>query len=120
MKYQWIDEYCLNMKESEKEFKPEWNATLYKLKGKMFALQGHNKEEKPIITLKLEPMFGEHLRSEYPDITPGYYMNKLHWNSLSLNGDVPDEVVKDMLDRSYGLIFSSLSKKLQQEISLSL
>ena len=36
MKYQWIDDYCLNMKESEKEFKPEWNATLYKLKGKMF------------------------------------------------------------------------------------
>ena len=117
MKYDWIDKYCLDMKGAAKEVKPEWNATLYKLKDKMFALLGCNKAGKPIITLKLEPMFGEFLRTEYQDITPGYYMNKLHWNSLDLAGDVPDEVVKDMLDRSYGLIYHGLSKRLQQEIA---
>lgn len=118
MKYTWIDEYCLHKKGAEKEFKPEWDATLYKLKGKMFAMQGCNNERKPIITVKLEPAFGEYLRREYKDITPGYYMNKLHWNSLYLEGDVPDEVVKDMLDRSYEIIFHGLSKKLQKEIAI--
>lgn len=46
----------------------------------------------------------------------GYYMNKEHWNSLYLQGDVPDEIVKDMLDKSYNLVLASLSKKLQREI----
>lgn len=43
-------------------------------------------------------------------------MNKEHWNSLYLEGDVPDEVLKDMLDKSYNLVLASLSKKLQKEI----
>lgn len=43
-------------------------------------------------------------------------MNKEHWNSLYLEGNVPDEIVKDMLDKSYNLVFTSLGKKLQKEI----
>ncbi|WHH59103.1 MmcQ/YjbR family DNA-binding protein [Petroclostridium sp. X23] len=117
MKYAWLDEYCLSKKSAVKDFKPEWNATRYMINGKMFALQGGDKEGKAIITLKLEPSYGEVLRQQYEeDIVPGYYMNKEHWNSLYLDGDVPDEVLKDMVDRSYRLIFESLSKKVQKEI----
>ena len=116
MKYQWMDEYCLSKKGVEKDYKLEWDATRYMIKGKMFVMQGGDKNGEPIITVKLDPLYGEFLRKQYKDIVPGYYMNKEHWNSLYLEGDVPDEVVKDMLDKSYTLVLSSLSKKLQKEV----
>jgi predicted DNA-binding protein (MmcQ/YjbR family) len=116
MKYAWLDEYCLSKKGVVKDYKLEWNATRYMIKDKMFVLQGGDKEGIPIITVKLEPAFGEFLRQQYTDIIPGYHMNKIHWNSLYTNGDVPDDVVRDMLDQSYNIVLASLSSKLQKEI----
>ncbi|HEY9059370.1 MULTISPECIES: MmcQ/YjbR family DNA-binding protein [Pseudobacteroides] len=116
MRYAWMDEYCLSKVGVEKEYKLEWDATRYMIKGKMFVLLGGDKEGKPIATVKLEPGHGEFLRQQYKDIVPGYYMNKEHWNSIYLEGEVSDEIVKDMLDKSYSLVLSSLSKKLQKEV----
>ena len=116
MKYTWLDEYCRSKKGVVKEFKIEWNATRYMIMDKMFVLQGGDKEGKPLITVKLEPAFGEFLRQQYKDIIPGYYMNKIHWNSLYVEGDVPDDIVRDMLDKSYNLVLASLSKKHQLEV----
>lgn len=116
MKYQWLDEYCLSKKGSEKDFKVEWDATRYFIGGKMFALQGGDKYKKPIITLKCDPLFGELLRDEHEHIIPGYHMNKEHWNSVYLDGDVPDDILKQMIDMSYQLVLNSLSKKKQEEI----
>lgn len=116
MKYEWMDEFCCSLKGAEKDFKEEWNATRYMIRGKMFAMQGGDKEGRPIITLKLEPPMGEMLRQQYKDIIPGYYMNKEHWNSVYLEGKVPDEVLRDMIDRSHQLIFASLPKKVQKEM----
>ena len=117
IKYKWLDEYCLAQAGAVKDYKPEWDATRYMINGKMFALCGGNKEGKPIITLKLDPEFGRILREQYEDITPGYYMNKEHWNSLCLYGNVPDDIVRTMVNESYQLIFKSLSKKIQIEIT---
>lgn len=118
MNYPWLDEYLLAKTGTVKDFKVEWDASRYLLGGKMYAMLGGDKEGRPIITLKLEPARGEFLRAQYPaHITPGYYMNKEHWNSLYLEGDVPDDVLRDMADESHRLIFSSLSKKLQKELS---
>lgn len=116
MKYEWLDEYCISKKGVEKDYKLEWDANRYMIKGKLFAIQGGDKEGKPIITVKLEPMFGEFLRAQYEDIIPGYHMNKEHWNSLYIEGDVPDAVLSDMLDKSYSIVLRSLSKKAQNEI----
>lgn len=116
MKYAWTDAYCLAKKGAERDFKEEWNATRYMIRGKMFAMRGGDKEGKPILTIKLEPMSGELLRKEYKDIVPGYYMNKQHWNSLYLDGNVPDEVVRGMLDEAYRVLLASFSKKMQAEI----
>lgn len=116
MKYEWIDEYCLSKVGSEKDFKIEWNATRYLIVDKMFAMQGGDKYKKSIITLKCDPSFGQSLREEYPPIVAGYYMNKEHWNSVYLDGDVPDDVLKQMIDMSYELVFKSLSKKVQKQI----
>lgn len=68
------------------------------------------------ITLKLEPEEGDFLRKQYEDIVPGYYMNKVHWNSVNPDGEVPDDLLKDLLDKSYQLVLGGLSKKKQQEI----
>jgi predicted DNA-binding protein (MmcQ/YjbR family) len=82
----------------------------------MFALIGNDGEGNAIISVKHDPENGIELREKYPDIVPGYYLNKMHWSSIFLNGSVPEAVLKQMLDNSYDLIFSSLSKKIQSEI----
>ena len=50
------------------------------------------------------------------DIKPGYYMNKVHWYSVNLVGCVPDELLRDMAEKSYRLVLDGLSKKLQKEL----
>lgn len=116
MKYQWLDEYCLSKKGAQKDFKVEWDATRYLIGGKMFAMQGGDKNKKAIITLKCDPLFGQLLRGEHQHIIPGYYMNKEHWNSVYLDGDVPDDILQQMIDMSYQLVLNSFSKKKQEEI----
>ncbi|KAF0092693.1 MAG: hypothetical protein FD141_877 [Fusobacteria bacterium] len=116
MKYEWIEEYCLSKKGVVREYKVEWDAIRYMIKDKMFVLQGDDNKGNLIITVKLNPEFGELLRLKYEDIIPGYHMNKVHWNSLFLAGDVPDDIVKEMLDESYNLVLLSLSKRQQREI----
>ena len=114
MHYSWVDEYCLAKKGCETDYKEEWGATRYMLCGKMFALRGANKHGNTIITLKLEPSYGAQLRMEYAAIAPGYYMNKLHWNSVLLDASVPETLLKEMIDESYHILLHSLPKKLQQ------
>jgi len=117
--YEWLDEYCLSQIGATKDYKLEWDAIRYMVGGKMFAMRTADKEGKPIITLKLEPAFGDLLRQQYEHIVPGYYMNKVHWNSLYLEGDVPDDVVQAMVREAHSIILKSLSKKIQQEIETS-
>ena len=117
MKYEWIDEYLLKKPGVTKDFQEEWNWIRYHIGGKMFAAICRDDDDKPYyITLKTDPLEGEFLRKEYEDIIPGYYMNKVHWNSVKADGNVPDDVVKDLLDRAYTVVFESLSKKKQKEI----
>lgn len=116
MKYQWIDQYCLKKQGVTKDFKIEWEATRFLIRAKMFVMIGYNKEKEEIISLKLNPEYGAFLRGEYPDIKPGYYLNKDHWNSINLNGDVPDDLLKELIDQSYHLVINSFSKKVQEEI----
>ena len=87
------------------------------LNGKMFAAICRDDDNKPVyITLKLEPLDGDFLRNQYEDIIPGYYMNKVHWNSVKADGDVPDEIMMEILDKAYQVVLGSLSKKKQKEI----
>lgn len=115
--YQWLDECLRKQPSTEKEFQPAWQAYKYLLCGKMYAYIGiDDRNGRPIITLKLEPAFSDMLRSKYEDIVPGYYMNKIYWSTVYLDGDVPQNVVTDIVYASYKLVRSSLSKKAQQGI----
>lgn len=119
MKYAWMDEYLMNKTGVTKDLKEEWNWIRYVIGGKMFAaicLDRANENKPVYITLKLDPLDGDFLRQQYEDIIPGYYMNKVHWNSVKPDGVVPDDLLMEMLDKSYALVLHSFSKKRQQEI----
>lgn len=119
MKYEWMDEYCCSKKGAVKDYKAEWEAFRYMVGGKMFVMQGQNKEKKDIISFKCEPLLAESLRKEHEDIIPGYYLNKQHWNSIFLDGEVSDDLMKSMIDMSYDLVLNSLTKKKIKEITES-
>lgn len=117
MAYEWIDAFCASLPGSCRSYQPDWEAMRYLVGGKMFAMTGRNKQGLPIVTLKLEPAFGRLLRQQYADVVPGYYMNKEHWNSVSLEGTVPDETLREMLAQAHETVLHTLSKKLQREIT---
>ncbi len=74
---------------------------------------------RPIITMKLEPVYSDIMRKEYDDIFPGYYMNKVHWSTVYLDGEVEKNVLFDMVSAAHEVVYSSLSNKAQREISES-
>ena len=118
MRYLWLDDFLMNKPFVTKDIQKDWNWIRYQIGGKMFAAVclewGTNKPY--YITLKLEPSEGDFLRQQYEDIIPGYYMNKTHWNSVKPDGNVPDDLLKDMLNKSYFLVWSGFSRKEQKEI----
>ena len=117
MKYPWIDEYLMEKRGVTKDLQAEWNWIRYQIGGKMFAAICRDDHDQPYyITLKLEPSEGEFWRRQYDDMIPGYYMNKLHWNSVKADGSVPDDILRDLLDKAYKIVLNSLSKKKQKEI----
>lgn len=117
MKYEWMDAFLLEKQGVKKDYKEEWNWDRYMIEDKMFVALCYNDDRKPeLITLKLEPVEGEVLRQNYDDIIPGYYMNKTHWNSIKYNGEISDEMLKDLLEKSYDLVLRGFSKKKQKEI----
>ena len=117
MRYTWLDEYLLKKRGVTKDLQESWNWIRYHVGGKMFAAICLDAQNKPYyINLKLEPLEGEFFRQQYEDIIPGFYSNKVHWNSIKPDGAVPDELLMDMLDKSYKLVLQGFSKKKQREI----
>lgn len=117
MRYTWMDEYLMAKPGVTRDLQPAWNWIRYQVGGKMFAAICLSDANEPYyINLKLEPLEGEFWRSQYEDVIPGYYSNKVHWNSIKPDGAVPDDILRDMLDQSYRLVLKGLSKKRQREI----
>lgn len=91
-------------------FGPEWD--VFKVRGKVFMLQTDATGE-PLVTLKSAPRDAEALRSEYPEITPGYHMNKKHWISLHGGGGLDGELVDELVTESYLLVVEGLPRRLR-------
>ncbi|RMF01693.1 MAG: MmcQ/YjbR family DNA-binding protein [Chloroflexi bacterium] len=95
-------------------FGPE--ALVFKVMGKMFALVSW--QEDPLrINLKCDPDLALTLRAQYPAVLPGYHMNKKHWNTLVLDGTIPQDEVWSMMDHSYQLVVQSLKKAERQQLA---
>ncbi|NQT59911.1 MAG: MmcQ/YjbR family DNA-binding protein [Bacteroidetes bacterium] len=109
MTYAEIEAYSLTKPESELCFPFDWETPVIKVCGKMFFL-GIPKEQIPRVNLKGVPEENSVLRAMFKSIIPGYHMNKEHWNTLYLDGSVPDEIQKQMVDESYQLVVQGLTK----------
>ncbi len=114
-------EFCLAKPGVTEHFPFDEDTLVFKVGGKMFALSSLSEWEnnRPGVNLKCDPDRAEELRAAYDGITPGYHMSKIHWNTVSINRDVPDKMVRELIDHSYELVLGSLTKKLQNEIRQS-
>jgi len=82
---------------------------VFKVHGKMFALLAFE-EVPPRVNLKCDPDLALELRDRYEQVEPGYHMNKKHWNTVVLDGVIPDSEIRKMIDHSYDLVAASLAK----------
>jgi predicted DNA-binding protein (MmcQ/YjbR family) len=97
-----LREYCLAKKNATEGFPFGEDTLVFKVKGKIFALA--NLDGDLSINLKCDPSFALDLREKYSSVTPGYHMNKKHWNTVFLDGSVPDKEVFSWIDHSYSLV----------------
>jgi predicted DNA-binding protein (MmcQ/YjbR family) len=111
-----IEEFLTQFKgaESSYPFGPE--ALVYKVIGKMFALVSQT-EEVPRVTLKCAPEDGAMLVGQFKSVVPGYYMNKKHWITISLTGELSEEMLNELAAESYNLVVSKLTKKDKTNLS---
>jgi len=105
-----IEKYLAHFKGAEGSYPFGPEALVYKVMGKMFALVSQA-EEVPRVTLKCLPEDGAMLIGQYLSVTPGYYMNKKHWMTIALDGELPETLFYQLADESYHLVVSKLSKK---------
>ncbi|SDX14546.1 Predicted DNA-binding protein, MmcQ/YjbR family [Arthrobacter sp. yr096] len=82
---------------------------------KMFALSSMDPDDWSV-SLKCEPALAEQLRAAHPEITGAWHMNKTHWNGVRLDGGLPDDMVRDMVEDSYDLVVATLSRKQQEQL----
>lgn len=111
-----IEKTIVSMPGTSQDYQAEWDAVRYFVGDVMFAMRGENKVGESLLTVKLPPGDGEILRSRYPDIIPGYYMNKQHWNSIMLDGNVPERILIDCIQLAHHTVLIKLTKKKQREI----
>ncbi len=107
-------ELCLSLPQVEECFPFDDVTLVMKVGGKMFALIPLDSEEKTI-ALKCDPDKSDYLRMHYKGITGAFHMNKLHWNSISLESDVPVELIARLIRHSYYLIVSKLPKYIRTQ-----
>lgn len=104
-----IRTYCRQKPGVTEEFPFDEVTLVLKVAGKMFALAGL--DDQPVsLNLKCDPDWAQVLRDHYAAVRPGYHMNKRHWNTVTLDGSIPDEQVWEMINHSYRLVVQGLSR----------
>ena len=87
----------------------------FRISGKIWALLALDAQP-PTLNLKCDPARALELRAQHPAITPGYHMNKRHWNTLTLDGSLPEALVRALIAHSYALVRASLPRRAQAEL----
>ena len=106
---------CLDLPGTTEEFPFRPELSVFKVHGKVFALAPL--DEHPLrVSLKCEPGLAEQLRDTYAAIRPGYHLNKRHWNTVQVDGSLPDRLVLDMVEDSFDLVVAGLPKKVQAQL----
>ncbi len=108
-------EYCLSKPEATEgtPFGPD--VLVFKVGGKIFALASLD-EVPATANLKCDPDLALELRDRYEQVTPGYHMNKKHWNTVEIESGIPDVELRKMIDHSYELVVKSLPRKAREKL----
>ncbi len=110
-----IRNYCLSLRGAEERFPFDEVTLVFTVGNKIFALTDTMACKS--INLKCDPEKAIELRETYQAVKPGYHMNKKHWNTIDLNSDIQKADLLTLISHSYDLVFNSLTKKLQHEIT---
>jgi predicted DNA-binding protein (MmcQ/YjbR family) len=104
-----LRDHCLSLTGAEETFPFGPETSVFKVAGKMFALSQLGADSLRV-SLKCEPELAEALRQAHPAVIPGYHLNKRHWNTVIVDGSLPDDDVRDMVEDSYDLVVSQLPR----------
>ncbi|HEY1511904.1 MAG TPA: MmcQ/YjbR family DNA-binding protein [Solirubrobacteraceae bacterium] len=110
-----LRDVCLARLGSEETFPFGPETSVFKVVGKIFAIS--RLQQMPVsVSLKCEPLLAEQLREAHPAVTPGYHLNKRHWNTVTIDGSLPDQMIEEMIEDSYDLIVSKLPRARQRAL----
>ncbi len=107
MNLEFFRDYCLGKEGVTEEFPFGEDTLVFKVNGKMFVLTDVEKFES--VNLKCIPEVAAELREQYAAVQPGYHMNKKHWNTVVMDGSIPDRLMKEWIDQSYNLVVKGRS-----------
>ena len=110
-----LRDHCLTFPGSAETFPFGPETSVFKVAGKMFALSGLGQE--PLrVSLKCDPVLAEQLRQAHSAVQPGYHLNKRHWNTVIIEGSLPDQMIKDLIEDSYDLVVSRMPARERQAL----
>jgi predicted DNA-binding protein (MmcQ/YjbR family) len=108
---------CLRKPGTVEEFPFGEQVSVFKVAGKMFALS--DLDGLPLeVSLKCDPDLAEALRSQHAAIRAGYHLNKRHWNTVTLDGSIDDNGIRDMIQDSYDLVATKLTRAQREHLGL--
>jgi predicted DNA-binding protein (MmcQ/YjbR family) len=115
MEYEALCSYLDGKPASHRDMPFGSEALVFKVLDKMFALVAWQKV--PLtISLKADPLDAVILRKQFPTVKPGYHMHKKHWNTVTLDGSIPDDEIRSMIDESYDLVVQGMTRAEQKQI----
>lgn len=105
-----LRDYCLSKRGTTEDFPFDSETLVFRVREKIFALT--NLERVPsAVNLKCDPERAVELRAAYEAIKPGYHMNKKHWNTVVIDGEIGPDLLAELIDHSYELVVAGLSRK---------
>ena len=110
-----LRDWCLQFNGAIEDFPFGPELSVFKVAGKMFAASLLD-DARLGVSLKCDPDLAVALRDSYPAIRPGYHLNKRHWNTITLDGSLPDQLVRDLIEDSYDLVVSALPRRIRAEL----
>ncbi len=107
--------YCASKKGTREDFPFDFTTLVFKVGPKMYGLTSIESDGL-FINLKCDPRLSLELRSRFVAVKPGYHMNKKHWNTVIIDGTIPDEDIFRMIDHSYDLVYRKLPRRVRDEL----
>lgn len=109
-----LRDYCLSLKGATEDFPFDESTLVFKVISRIFCIT--DLKDKFSVALKNDPEKNIELREEYPAVKPGYHLNKVHWNTVEIDGSMPDDLIKNLIDESYDLVVLKLKKDEKQKL----